>query len=112
MLPYGWWEFKFGKRELPEYLGEKRNFVLTEQELEKYAVVLRETRDNAQRELDVVNTNIVALRTGRVKPWQEHPRCTSLAHLLGYMVQAAKQKLAIMNFCNDVLAARREKNHG
>lgn len=112
MLPYGWWEFKFGKRELPKYLGEKRNFVLTVEELEKYAKILLETRDAAQREFGVVQSNIKALKVGRVPGYESPPRCTTLAHLLGYMVQVARQKLAIMQFCTDVLAARREKNDG
>lgn len=112
MLPYGWWEFKFGKRELPTYLGEKRNFVLTVEELEKYAKILLETRDTAQKEFNTVQLNIKALKVGRVYPG-DIPRCTSLAHLLTWMVQAAKLKLAIMNFSNDMLAARREeRDHG
>lgn len=105
-LEYGWWERKRGKVMIPPYIGDKRNFTLTLKELENYHTVLAEMKKAVEQEQEKVRVNHKAVRDGRIMSWDGTPRCTGLAHVMEFMVQCARSKLALTQFLVDVTGQR------
>lgn len=105
-MEYGWWERKRGNVKIPPYLGDKRNFTLSLEELEKYHTLLAEMKKAVEQEQEKVRVNHKAVRYGRIMSWDTPPRCTGLAHVMEFMVQCARSKLALTQFLVDVTGQR------
>lgn len=106
-LEYGWWERKRGNVKIPPYLGDKRNFTLTLEELEKYDAMLSAMVTVCTDERRKVRLNYVAMKNGQLPAFStDTPRCTSLAHVMEFMVQCARSKLALTQFLVDVTGQR------
>lgn len=100
-MTWGWWMNK-PNNPIPVYLGDdKRNIVLSVEELKEYDKLLVEMIEQVQQERQAVYINLRAvekkhhseLLTGR-----DAPRCTCLAHALQFMVTMGKQKLVVLEY--------------
>jgi hypothetical protein len=112
-LEYGWWERKRGNVMIPPYVGDKRNYTLTLEELEKYHALLLEMKETITNEQEKVRVNFKAVRDGRIMSWDTPPRCTGLAHVLEFQVRIARNKLSLMQFLVDSTGQRvKEKRDG
>lgn len=106
-LEYGWWEHKRGNVLLPEYLGDKRNFLLHAAEIEEYAKVLVAMGETIDKETKAVVFTRNALKTGHVASWETRdPQPITIASVLTFHVALAKHRLAMTQLLADVTGRR------
>lgn len=107
-LEYGWWERKRGNVQLPDTLGQKNNYVLTEVELALFDHELTQLAVEVEKmRADVANTLRIR-RRGKAMVFEKDPTCHTLAHVLQFLVMNAKAKLGIMHLLNGIAAKRVE----
>lgn len=104
-LEWGWWK---SHDSIPATLGHPRNYVLTQDELATYDALLQGLLDTAGREKAKTGVNYRAVRDGRIMAGQDSPRCTTLAHVLEFMLALGQHKLAVMSFLNEITKKRNE----
>ena len=107
MLTYGWWESK-RRAEIPTSLGHKGNYVLTVEELQAYAALLREQQAALNKECAAVALNLNALTASKLLSYANAgnmPRCTTLVDVLVYILERGKGVLAL----TEMLAAGKKK---
>lgn len=110
-LPYGWWQRHAGKgRVLPATIKDKRNYVLTLDELKQWHADLAIASEQLTEQRSRVLATIKALETGReARSWETHqPTCFTLAHALQYMVVTGKHKLATLQWMLAMMEKRRD----
>lgn len=100
-MTWGWWMNK-PNNPIPVYLGDdKRNIVLSVEELKEYDKLLVEMIEQVQQERQAVYWNLRAIEKrhhSELLAGRGAPRCTALPHALQFMVTMAKQKLAMLKF--------------
>lgn len=100
-MTWGWWMNK-PNNPIPAYLGDdKRNIVLTLDELAEYDALLVQLIEKVEKERREVRINKLAIEKGRHSElWtgRDAPRCTALPHALQFMVTMAKEKLVLLEF--------------
>ena len=113
-LEYGWWEHKRAK-DMPDTLGQKNNYVLTEEELalldwelEQAARTLEKMRAGVANTLRIRRRGAVLHYNGYLKPAERDPVCYTLAHVMQLMVDMAKFKLGVMQVLHGIAAKRVE----
>lgn len=100
-LTYGWWEPKRRAAEMPATLKDPKNYVLTAEELKAYDDLLTGLIVAISEERAAVLLNYKAITYTTQTPveirWnQRTPRCTSVAHVLDFMLKAGRVKKAVM----------------
>jgi hypothetical protein len=106
-LEYGWWNRTRGNVVLPTSVGDTRNYVLTVEELAAYLTVLNDTLAAVEKEKLAVAFQLRAMEQGRLPTWEQRsPRCTTLAHVMEFLVSTAKNKLALMHVLLDASGKR------
>ena len=103
-LEYDWW-----KRDLPTTLGDKRNYVLIEEELAAYCEVLESFATAIEQERVTAKLLLNVIRTKKLGYGNHIPRLFTLAHILEFMLKLAKVKLCVLNFLNDLARRRNEQ---
>lgn len=114
-LEYGWWERKRGVVLIPDTLGQKNNFVLTEVELALFdheltilAAEVEKMRAQVANTLRIRRRGAMLHYAGWTKPGESDPVCYTLAHVLQFLVVQAKSKLGVMQLLNGIAAERVE----
>lgn len=107
-LEYGWWESKRGNVLLPTTLGQKNNYVLTEEELCHLDMELAEMAKAIDKmRANVDNTlRIRRRRSARLIGLERKPICFTIAHVMQLMVDNAKAKLAIIQLLHYIVKQR------
>lgn len=107
MIPYCWWERKRGKVNLPEYIKDPRNFVLTPEELKEYMDVLMKLTSALEHEKRIVFTTYQAMTKGVHPSWaRDEPRLTCMVHVLEFVLKGKRFELALMTMLNKLLGGR------
>jgi hypothetical protein len=112
-LAYGWWEPKRRAAEMPPTLKDPKNYVLTAEELKAYDDLLTGLIVAVEEERKAVLLNYKAITYTTQQPveirWNQRvPRCTSVAHVLEFMLKTGRVKKAVMELLVGAAQKRRE----
>jgi hypothetical protein len=104
-LTWEWWR---KGAEIPPTLGQPNNYVLTTEEVQALADVLRFHASFLTKIASQAEYALRARTTGRILPGFEAPHCHTLASVLEVLVQGAKLHKELLEFSTKVVRNRKE----